>query len=120
MHAGTRDLGLAIKGADASVISGMITVPLDIKLTIYELTSILTDCMPTVMLVSQSYIDKALELQKAIPSLKHIIVMDEQPVSNGLQSLYTIPCNYSCKWRHRSKKSRMFIIKTAILTNNIR
>ena len=48
----------------ASVISGLITVPLDIKLTKYELQSILSDCLPSVMLVSQSYIDKALELQK--------------------------------------------------------
>ncbi|MBE7703140.1 MAG: hypothetical protein E7Z89_03715 [Cyanobacteria bacterium SIG28] len=97
----------------ASVISGMITVPLDIKLTIYELTSILTDCQPSVLLVSQTYIDKALELQKAIPSLKHIIVMDEQPVSNGLQTLYTLPANYQCKWRHRSRKSTALIIYTS-------
>ena len=97
----------------ASVISGMITVPLDIKLTIYELTSILTDCMPSVMLVSQTYLDKALELQKSIPSLKHIIVMDEQPSTSDLPSLYTIPSNYHCKWRHRSRKSTALIIYTS-------
>ena len=97
----------------ASVISGMITVPLDIKLTIYELTSILTDCMPSVLLVSQTYLDKALELQKSIPSLKHIIVMDEQPVGSELPSLYTIPSNYTCKWRHRSRKSTALIIYTS-------
>ncbi len=97
----------------ASVISGMITVPLDIKLTNYELNSILTDCMPSVMLVSQTYLDKALELQKAIPSLKHIIVMDEQPAGSDLPSLYTIPSNYHCKWRHRSRKSTALIIYTS-------
>ena len=47
----------------ASVMAGMTTVPLDIKLTIYELTSILSDCLPSVMFVSQNYLDKALELQ---------------------------------------------------------
>ncbi|MBO5738036.1 AMP-binding protein [bacterium] len=109
------EFGVSVLG---SVISGMITVPLDIKLTIYELTSILSDCQPTVMLVSQTYIDKALELQKAVPSIKHIIVMDKQPVSNGLQSLYTIPNNYTCKFRHRSKNSRMFIIYTSGTTGN--
>ena len=97
----------------ASVISGLITVPLDIKLTKYELQSILSDCLPSVMLVSQSYIDKALELQKLIPSLKHIIVMDEHPVNDDLQSIYTIPNNYTCKWRHRSSKSTVFIIYTS-------
>ena len=64
----------------ASVLAGMITVPLDIKLTKYELTSILSDCLPSV-LVSQNYIEKAKELQQAIPSIKHIIVM---PINIGI------------------------------------
>ena len=98
----------------ASVISGLIPVPLDIKLTKYELESILSDCTPSVMLVSHSYIEKAKELQKAIPSLKHIIIMDELPINDaGLQSIYTIPANYQCKWRHRSRKSTVFIIYTS-------
>ena len=97
----------------ASVMAGMTTVPLDIKLTIYELTSILSDCLPSVMLVSQTYLEKALELQKAIPSIKHIILMDEVQLTNGLQSIYTLPTNYQCKWRHRSRKSTMFIIYTS-------
>ena len=50
----------------ASVISGMTTVPLDIKLTIYELTSILSDCEPTVMFASKHYLDTAIELKKHI------------------------------------------------------
>ena len=58
------EFGVCVLG---SVIAGTITVPLDIKLTIYELTSILSDCMPSVMLVSLTYLDKALELQKAVP-----------------------------------------------------
>ena len=97
----------------ASVLAGTITVPLDIKLTKYELISILSDCLPTVMLVSQNYIEKAREIQKEVPSIKHLIVMDERPETDGLQSLYTIPANYSCKWRHRARNSRMFIIYTS-------
>ena len=97
----------------ASVIAGMITVPLDIKLTTFELTNILNDCTPTVMFVSCSYIDKALELKEKIPSLKHIIIMDELPVSNDLPSIYSIPHNYKCKWRHRSRNSVVFIIYTS-------
>jgi long-chain acyl-CoA synthetase len=102
----------------ASVLAGTITVPLDIKLTIYELTSILSDCLPSVMLVSQHYVEKALELQKAIPSIKHIIIMDEQSATNDLPSIYTIPANYTCKWRHRARNSRMFIIYTSGTTGN--
>lgn len=97
----------------ASIISGLITVPLDIKLTIYELSSILSDCEPSVMLVSQQYAEKALELQKELPFLKHIIVMDEPSYNQQLPSIYTIPNNYACKWRHRAKKSTLFIIYTS-------
>ena len=97
----------------ASVIAGTITVPLDIKLTTYELTNILEDCTPTVMFVSCSFIDKALELKEQIPSLKHIIIMDELPASNDLPSIYSIPNNYKCKWRHRSRNSVVFIIYTS-------
>lgn len=97
----------------ASIISGLVTVPLDIKLTIHELTSILSDCQPSVIMVSQNYIDKALELQKVIPTLKHIIIMDMMPESHDLPSIYTIPYNYISKWRHRSRKSTMFIIYTS-------
>ena len=52
----------------ASVISGMITVPLDNKLTIYELESILSSCQPSVLTVSQANYEKGLELQKRIRS----------------------------------------------------
>ena len=40
----------------ASLLAGLITVPLDIKLTIHELTSILNDCQPSIILVSQKYL----------------------------------------------------------------
>ena len=91
----------------ASVISGMVTVPLDNKLTIFELTSILSDCNPTVLMVSQSYIDKALELKNKIESLKTIIVVDEPTYNLGLPSLYTLPDNYDCKIGRASCRERV-------------
>lgn len=97
----------------ASVMAGMITVPLDIKLTKYELKSILSDCAPSILLVSQDYIDKGLDLQKEVPSIKHIIVIDEPTYNLALPSLYTLPNNYEGKWCHRSSKSTAFIIYTS-------
>lgn len=97
----------------ASVMSGLITVPLDIKLTKYELKSILSDCQPSIILVSQDKIEKGLELQKEVPSIKHILVIDEPAYNMDLPCLYTIPNNYDCKWRHRSSKSTAFIIYTS-------
>lgn len=102
----------------ASILSGMVTVPLDVKLTKYELKSILSDCEPTVMLVSQHYIDTALELQKELPSLKTILIMDEPSYNMPLTSIYELPNNYEGKWRHRSSKSTVFIIYTSGTTGS--
>jgi len=102
----------------ASVLSGATTVPLDVKLTQYELTSILSDCEPRVILVSQHYIDTAKALQKNIPSIEHILVMDEPSYNLELTSIYELPENYESKWRHRSSKSTAFIIYTSGTTGS--
>lgn len=97
----------------ASVMAGLITVPLDVKLTKYELKSILSDCSPSIILVSQEYMEKALELQKGVPSIKHVLMIDEPTYNMSLPCLYTLPNNYESKWRHRSSKSTAFIIYTS-------
>lgn len=102
----------------ASIMAGQITVPLDVKLTKYELKSILSDCQPTTILTSQENIEKVLELQKEVESIKHIIVMDEPTYNLSLPSLYTLPHNYEGKWCHRSSKSTAFIIYTSGTTGS--
>ncbi len=97
----------------ASILSGATNVPLDIKLTNFELTSILSDCKPVVLLVSQTYIEKALQIQREVDSIKHIIVIDEPTYNLDLPSLYTINSTPNCKWRHRSSKATAFIIYTS-------
>lgn len=98
----------------SSVMAGMTTVPLDIKLTKYELVSILSDCRPTVMVVSNNFLQTAKELQKEIDSIKYIISLDEtEDNENRIPSIYNIPEDYEEKWRHRSSKSTAFIIYTS-------
>ena len=102
----------------ASVLSGMITVPLDIKLTKYELKSILSDCNPTVLVISQSFLDIAKQLKNEIESIKHLIVLDEIPENICAQSIYSLQDNYDAKWRQRSSKSTALIIYTSGTTGN--
>ena len=97
----------------ASVISGMITVPLDTKLTKFELKSILTDCEPSVILVSKKYIDMAKSLKEEIPSLREILVIDEPSYSFSEKSIYQLEDNYDYKWSLRSSKATAFIIYTS-------
>ena len=97
----------------ASILAGTISVPLDIKLTLYELKSILLDAAPSVMLVSQTYLDKALKLKEEIPTIKTILVMDENSENEGLKNIYELPDKYDGRWRVRSPKATAFIIYTS-------
>ncbi|MBO5948407.1 AMP-binding protein [bacterium] len=98
----------------ATVMAGAIVVPLDIKLTQYELKSILSNCEPTVIMASQSKLEVALEMQKQIPSIQHVILMDEPSNDNlTFTSIYTLPNKFENKWRHRSSRSTALIIYTS-------
>lgn len=97
----------------ASVLTGTITVPLDIKLSKYELKSILSDCMPTVLICSQHYLETALYLQKEIPSIQHILVNDKYANNGNIKNIYELPDKYDAKWRQRSSKSTALIIYTS-------
>lgn len=105
-------------GVFASVLAGGVTVPLDIKLTKYELHSILSDCLPTVIMASQTYMQTALELQRELPCIKHIILLDELSDKCSLPTLYSIPNNYEAKWRLRSVKATALIIYTSGTTGS--
>lgn len=97
----------------ASILAGTITVPLDIKLTKYELKSILSDCEPSVILVSRKYIEMAKYLQEEIPSMKTLLVMDEPYYGIEEKSIYQLPEKYDARWRIRTAKSVALIIYTS-------
>ena len=97
-----------------SVLAGLTVVPLDNKLTIYELTSILSSCQPTIMMCSSKNFEKAQELKAKIPSIKHIILMEaSEHESSETPSLYSIPANYTAKWRRRPLHDTALIIYTS-------
>lgn len=97
----------------ASVLAGTIAVPLDIKLTKYELKSILDDCLPIVLIVSNQFLNLAKELKEEVPSIKYVICLDNTDNSQNIPSLNTLPDDYEAKWRHRSSKATALIIYTS-------
>ncbi len=97
----------------ASVISGMTAVPLDVKLTKYELKSILSDCEPSVIMVSEHNLEMARYLKDVLPSVKEVIIMDEPSCETEEKSIYELPDNYDCRWRFRNSNSTAFIIYTS-------
>lgn len=97
----------------ATIVSGAISVPLDIKLTIFELTSILNDCKPKVLIVSNAFLETGFKLQKTMPFIEQIIILDDSGSNNTFPSLYNIPDEPNRKWRHRASSKTAFTIYTS-------
>lgn len=102
----------------ASIIAGTTLIPLDIKLTQHELNSILSNCNPTIVFVSQKYLQTAIEIQKTVTSIKTIILMDDIGEECGYKNIYRIPENYDTKFRHRRLDSVALIIYTSGTTGS--
>lgn len=96
----------------ASALAGAITIPLDIKLTLFELTSILNDCQPKVLIVSNAYLESAIKLKETIDSIEQIIILNDSSNSQ-YPSLYNIEDDPGRKWRHRATSKTAFIIYTS-------
>ena len=97
----------------ASILAGTITVPLDIKLTKYELKSILSDCQPSMIFVSRKHIEMAKYLQTEIPSMKTLLVMDEPYFGMEEKSIYQLTDVSDAKWRIRKTHDTALIIYTS-------
>ena len=102
----------------ASVLSGATAVPLDIKLTEYELRSILSSCQPKAILVSSYYLEMAEKLKSELPFIERIILIDDNGANTNYVSIYTMKDAINKKWRHRSMKSTALIIYTSGTTGN--
>ncbi|MBR5555306.1 MFS transporter [bacterium] len=68
-------------GMFASIQTGAITVPLDVKLTVPEHTHILNDCNPRFLLCSSHYLEHAIEVKNNVSSIEKIFVLDDEVVN---------------------------------------
>ena len=65
-------------GIFASIQTGAITVPLDVKLTVSEHTNILSDCNPRILICSSHYLNHAIEVKQNVKSIEQIFVLDKE------------------------------------------
>lgn len=101
----------------ASILVGSITVPLDIKLTHSELNSILSDCMPRILCVSTHYLETAKQLKASIPSIEHILILEDTSDSEYL-SIYDIKPSANVEGRERNPEETALIVYTSGTTGN--
>jgi len=70
-------------GIFASIQTGAITVPLDVKLTVSEHTNILNDCNPRILLCSSHYLEHAIEVKNNVKSIEKIFILDNDNIDNN-------------------------------------
>lgn len=105
-------------GMFASIQTGAITVPLDIKLTVNEHTNILSDCNPKVLCCSSHYLQHALDVQKNVPSIEHIFVLDKEE-ETPYQNVYDVSADIEKDLgRPRSLEETALIVYTSGTTGN--
>lgn len=63
--------------------AGLITVPCSYRLTVPELAEILATAEPSMVVIAAAEAEKAVELQEALPSVKHVWVLDDDNPSVG-------------------------------------
>ncbi len=101
----------------ASIRSGAITVPLDVKLTDTELKSILANAEPRILFASKEHLPSARALKESIPSIEKVIVIEEGtdvefPAYNTLRSKTLL------EGRERKPDETALIIYTSGTTGN--
>ncbi|MBX9686887.1 MAG: AMP-binding protein [Candidatus Obscuribacterales bacterium] len=71
----------------AAIRAGATVVPLDIKLTETELSSILSDCVPIVLFADSKHLELALKVQAKVPSIKHVYLLEDGKGNQEIKSI---------------------------------
>jgi len=105
-------------GMFASIQTGAITVPLDVKLTVAEHTHILSDCNPRILCCSSHYLEHALEVKNNVKSIEHIFVLDKD-VETPYQNVFDVEADVEKNLgRPRSLDETALIVYTSGTTGN--
>lgn len=107
-------------GMFASIQTGAITVPLDVKLTVPEHTHILNDCNPRILLCSSHYLEHAIEVKNNVPSIETIFVLDDDERGHEeIQSVSSLDSDIEKDLgRPRSLDETALIVYTSGTTGN--
>lgn len=101
----------------ASFQTGAITVPLDVKLTVPELTSILSDCQPKILCVSTHYLETAKEIKSIISSIEQIYIIDEAK-DQEFPTVYEVKGTEGDMGKERTLDETALIVYTSGTTGN--
>lgn len=102
----------------ASITSGAISVPLDIKLTYDELKPLVLNSCPSIICASPDLAEKANKFKAEIPSIKQVFIIDQSKCNGNLDSLYNLGKYSEAEKRERNPDETMMIVYTSGTTGN--
>ncbi|MCR5261607.1 MAG: MFS transporter [Candidatus Gastranaerophilales bacterium] len=106
-------------GMFASIQTGAITVPLDVKLTVSEHSNILNDCNPRLFFCSSHYAEHAKQVKEQVPSIEQIFVLDDETEVSDLQKVSDLNADINQDiGRPRSLNETALIVYTSGTTGN--
>ncbi len=97
----------------ASLLAGTVFVPLDIKLTFYELVSIFKDCKAKILFVSSFYLELGLKLKEEIESIEQIVIINKDNMKNNYYNIYNFSSDYKIEYPAFSKEKTILIVYTS-------
>lgn len=100
-----------------SVRTGAITVPLDVKLTEAELTNILSDCTPKVVLADSKHLAVIESIANKVSSIQHIFCVDSSE-NEKYSSIDKLVPRETVPGRERSMNDVALIVYTSGTTGN--
>lgn len=102
----------------AALRAGVVLVPVDVKLTSPELVSILSDCEPSILLVSPDFARTAKALAALIPSIREVILLAPAEPAAEFASYETLRAGAMQMGRDRDAEETALIIYTSGTTGN--
>ena len=97
----------------ASIRSGAVAVPVDVKLTQSELSSILADAEPRFLFVSRQLLETALVLQTELPFQMSIVVMNQREDADDYPSLAQLQASTDYEGVERDFDETALIVYTS-------
>lgn len=101
-----------------SIRAGGTVVPLDIKLTETELTSILSDCLPKVLFCDSKHLELALKLPEKVKSIQQVFLVEDGKGNEKAKSIDQLEPKEIHAGKERSREEVAVLVYTSGTTGS--
>ena len=93
--------------------AGATVVPLDTKLSVAEIKSILSDCKPSMLFVSNKFASQVSDIRKSVSSISNVYCIEEQSKFENIESISALKGFNSYNHNARTRDETALIVYTS-------